>query len=86
MNRSKWSFKNILSGKQPVIECGYLKEYFFGLIGCKRSTVRLDLPHEHQISICYLYFLLLWSSSQVLVNSWNCQTRGIFPAKLGLCR
>jgi len=56
VNRSKRSFKTIISGNQPVIECYLLKEWFIDLNRCKRFSAMLDLAHAHQISICFLIF------------------------------
>jgi hypothetical protein len=46
VTRSKRSLESIASGNQAVIECCFLKAYVIDLNFCKRSTVRLNLPHE----------------------------------------
>ena len=82
MNRSKRSYKTIISGNQPVIEW-YL---FYGcIIDLTRAVsalgTMLNLAHEHQISICFYYFIIMIVS--VIGELLELSNFGSLPSKPG---
>ena len=61
MNRSKRSFNTIISDNQPVIEWYFLAKSIIDLAGFKRFGTALDLRHQHQISICFFFIIIIVS-------------------------